>query len=212
MYGFIYLTKNKLNGKKYIGMCKSTHLDNYLGSGTTLKKAIKKYGKENFTRIVLEECKTFQELSDAEEYWIKKYDAVANDNFYNLTSGGYGGNSDYMKEYWSLFTEEERKLCRNWSKRNKTGENNPMWQKKHSVKTKKLIGSKSINRNWNHPDHKGSNNPKAKKVVVEMNGSKSFYNCLRDFSNSCKLNYSSLKSIAKDGRFSKKYNIKITYV
>jgi hypothetical protein len=117
-----------------------------------------------------------------------------------------------MKEYWSLFTEEERKLCRNWSKRNMVGENNPMWQKKHSIKTKKLIGSKSINRNWNHPDHKGSNNPKAKKVVVEMNGSKSFYNCLRDFSNNCELNYSSLKSIAKDGRFSKKYNIKITYV
>ncbi len=212
MYGFIYLTENKINGKKYIGMCKSTHSNNYLGSGTTLKKAIKKYGKENFTRIILEECETFEKLNNAEEYWIKKYNAVNSNEFYNLTSGGYGGNSDYMKEYWSTFTEDERKLCRNWSKRNKFGENNPMWQKKHSEETKKLIGSKSINRNWNHPNHKGSSNPNAKKILVEMNGSKRYYNCLIDFCNNCGLNYSTLKSIAKDGRFSKKYNIKISYV
>ena len=50
MYGFVYLTTNTINNKKYIGMCKNTHRDNYLGSGKVLKQGIDKKGKENFTR------------------------------------------------------------------------------------------------------------------------------------------------------------------
>jgi len=109
MYGFIYLTTNIINNKKYIGMCKNTHREGYLGSGKLLKCAIEKYGKENFTRIILQECQTFEELSQAEEYWIKFYDAVNDDNFYNLTSGGFGGNSDYLNEYWCKMSNDERK-------------------------------------------------------------------------------------------------------
>jgi hypothetical protein len=48
----IYCTTNKINGKKYIGSHNKRKL-NYLGSGTDLKQAIKKYGKENFTRQIL---------------------------------------------------------------------------------------------------------------------------------------------------------------
>ena len=50
MYGFIYITTNNLDGKKYIGQ-KSYSMPNwkrYLGSGIYLKRAIKKYGRENF--------------------------------------------------------------------------------------------------------------------------------------------------------------------
>ena len=106
MYGFIYLTTNKLNDKKYIGMCKNTHRENYIGSGKLLKQAIKKYGKENFERTVLQECQTFEELSASEIYWIKFYNGVEDSNFYNLTSGGFGGNSEYLKEYWSHLNKE----------------------------------------------------------------------------------------------------------
>jgi len=213
MYGFVYLTTNKVNGKKYIGMCKNTHEKKYLGSGKLLKEAIKKYGKENFERIILQVCGTFQELSKAEEYWIKKYNAVKDESFYNLTSGGFGGNSDYLKEYWNTFTEEEKKYCRNWSKKDKNGKNNPMFGKKHSEKTKKLIGSKSVNRNWNKPNHKGEKNPRAKIVLVEMDGVNKQYNCLKNFAEEVKIiPYSTLKNIAKDGRYSKKYNLKISYV
>ena len=42
MYGFVYITTNKINGKKYIGMCKSSHEKNYLGSGKILREAIEK--------------------------------------------------------------------------------------------------------------------------------------------------------------------------
>lgn len=213
MYGFIYLTTNKVNNKKYIGMCKNTHEKYYLGSGKLLKQAIKKYGKENFVRVVLQECETFEELSKAEEYWIKKYDAVKNPDFYNLTSGGFGGNSDYLTEYWNTFTSEERKTCRNWCKKNNSGENNPMYGKKHSEETKKLIGSKSVNRNWNKPNHFGEKNPNSKKVLVEINDAQKEYECLKDFFNEFKqLSYSMLKHLAQKGKFSKKHNLKITYV
>ncbi len=212
MYGFIYLTTNKINGKKYIGMCKNTHREKYIGSGKLLKQAIKKYGKENFDRIILQECGTLAELSECEIYWIKFYNAVEDSNFYNLTSGGFGGNSDYLKEYWSQLNKEERKTCRNWSRRNQSGSNNPMYGRKQTEETKQKIGLRSVNRNWHKPNHEGSNNPRAKKVLVEMCGTKKKYDCLKEFYNETKIApYGTLKYIAKNGTFSKKYNLKITY-
>jgi group I intron endonuclease len=213
MYGFIYLTTNRITGKKYIGMCKNTHCNGYLGSGKLLKRAIRKYGRENFDRTILQECETFEKLSKSESYWIKFYNAVESFGFYNLVDGGFGGNSNSLKKYWSYLNKEERKSARNWSRRNMVKINNPMWGKKHSEETKALIGSKSVNRNWNKPNHFGSNNPNAKKVLVEIKSTKRYYDCLKDFYNESKIApYSTLKSISRDGRLSKKYGIKITYV
>ena len=51
-YGYIYITENLINGKKYIGKAKykneSYKNTNYLGSGKLITAAIKKYGRENF--------------------------------------------------------------------------------------------------------------------------------------------------------------------
>lgn len=110
---FIYITENKINGMKYIGMC--TREDNgYLGSGTLLKNAIRKYGKDNFKRTIVQRCDTFEELCDAEADWIKKHDAVNSDKFYNLVEGGLGGNADKLKQYWRGLTPDQRKTVRNW--------------------------------------------------------------------------------------------------
>ena len=211
MYGFIYLTVNKINNKKYIGMCKNTHRENYLGSGTLLKNAIKKYGKENFERIILQECETFQELSGAEKYWIKKYNAVDSDNFYNLTDGGFGGNSDYLKEYWNNFSEQERKICRGWHRKDMSDKNNPMFGKKHSEETKRKIGLKSVNRNWRKPNHHGEKNPRAKKAIVIYNDIEKRYDCLKKFADESGIPYATIKSIAQKNKYSKRYNLKITY-
>lgn len=96
MYGFIYITTNHINGRKYIGQKKYDKRGNwkeYLGSGIILTRAINKYGKENFSKEIIEECETKNELNEKEKYWISFYDAVDSDEFYNIAQGGDGGNT-----------------------------------------------------------------------------------------------------------------------
>lgn len=93
-YGFIYITTNNINKKSYIGKKKYVKgWEDYLGSGIVLNNAIKKYGKENFSRKIIEECTSRDELNQREIYWIEFYNAVENRNFYNIASGGDGGNT-----------------------------------------------------------------------------------------------------------------------
>jgi group I intron endonuclease len=96
----IYITKNLINGKKYIG--KDSHNDpNYLGSGALLLEDIKTYGKENFKKEILEQC-TKENLGEREEYWIDYFNAVKLKNFYNIrsqTSGWY--NKDLNRDKYN---------------------------------------------------------------------------------------------------------------
>jgi group I intron endonuclease len=79
----IYKTTNLLNGKIYVGQSKHNK-STYLGSGTYIKKAIKKYGRENFNREVLEYCETSEDLNERELYWIKKLKATDRKIGYNV--------------------------------------------------------------------------------------------------------------------------------
>lgn len=86
---FIYLTTNILNGKQYIGSHRGDKEDNYLGSGLALKRAIKKYGKENFKRKILKECKSKNNLI-LEEKYIQEYNTLQ-PNGYNISPKGGNG-------------------------------------------------------------------------------------------------------------------------
>ena len=68
----IYKTTNLVNGKQYIGRDAKNN-PKYLGSGSLLKKAIQKYGKESFKKEILEVCKSENELKEREEYWLEYY-------------------------------------------------------------------------------------------------------------------------------------------
>lgn len=90
-YGFIYMTTNKINNKKYIGqkkIDKEGKWKKYLGSGVALKNAINEYGKENFTREILAYAYSFEELDKLEIEFIRRYNAVNDRMFYNLVEGG----------------------------------------------------------------------------------------------------------------------------
>ena len=91
MLGYIYMTTNLLNNMRYIGRKTSQVFlsTKYLGSGTHLKRAIKKYGKENFKVELIEECETYIELVEREMYWIAFYNASKSSDFYNASEGGY---------------------------------------------------------------------------------------------------------------------------
>ena len=116
----IYKTTNLINGKFYIGK-DSKNNSEYLGSGLNLQKAIKKYGKENFAKTILEHCETDEQLCEREKHWIKEI--KAQEFGYNIADGGHGGNTytDETKErvrelfkgrYVSPETIKKRKLTR----------------------------------------------------------------------------------------------------
>ena len=89
MYGYIYLTTNIVNNRKYIGMHKSPKFDeSYKGSGKLVSQAFKKYGFDKFETKIIDTADDFDTLCEKEIYWISKYNAVESPLFYNICSGG----------------------------------------------------------------------------------------------------------------------------
>jgi hypothetical protein len=132
----IYKTTCLINYKVYIGM--STKDDkNYLGSGSVIKSAIKKHGKHNFKKEILEHCDTFEKLCEREIYWVDYYKNLLKDDCYNVSSGGKGGN-------WKMWMSEDRveEVLSNFKKANdlKKGKHSS-WNKglKYSEEMKKKL-------------------------------------------------------------------------
>ena len=97
IYNYIYLITNNINGKIYIGKHSTDNIDDsYMGSGILIKKAIQKYGIENFTKEYLAFCDTEEKLNWLEKFYIKKY--KAREVGYNLTDGGDGSLGRYQSE------------------------------------------------------------------------------------------------------------------
>ncbi len=88
----IYKIVNLINNKIYVGKHETIDInDDYFGSGTILKHAIKKYGEKNFEKIIIEE--TTLELFDSREiYWIAELKTIT-PNGYNINTGGKGGDN-----------------------------------------------------------------------------------------------------------------------
>ena len=108
---YVYLTTNLINNKQYIGYHYGNEQDSYLGSGVKLLEDIKQYGKENFKKEILEYCSTSEECFEKEKYWIKFYNAVNNENFYNIDQGGTGGWIG-AHEYWKNHKEEQNEILK----------------------------------------------------------------------------------------------------
>lgn len=90
-YGFIYITTNIINGKRYLGQKnfdKYGDYKNYLGSGVAFEKAVKKYGRENFKRDIIIFCYSKEELNKAEYDLSVFFNVVESDDWYNLVLGG----------------------------------------------------------------------------------------------------------------------------
>lgn len=103
----IYKTTNLINGKQYVGKDKNNN-PNYIGSGSDLKLAIKKYGKENFKKEIIEYCNNIKYLIEREEYWLKYYNAMDNPEFYNKTNKAFG-NSGMSEEHKSNISKGLKK-------------------------------------------------------------------------------------------------------
>lgn len=91
MFGYIYKTTNLINNKIYVGQHTAAEFDKYYkGSGVMLTRAFKKYGKENFSCVLLEAVESKADLDTREAYWIDKLNSRDSDIGYNITAGGEG--------------------------------------------------------------------------------------------------------------------------
>lgn len=91
----IYLCENIITGKKYIGRTSNfkrrqrNHFNPEKTRNNYFDNCLKKYDKENFEWIILEEGLTYNESIKKEIYYIKKY-ITKYPNGMNLTEGGEG--------------------------------------------------------------------------------------------------------------------------
>jgi len=92
----IYRTTHTPSGKMYIGKDIYNN-DSYFGSGAEIKKIIKKEGKVNFTKEILETVPSKELLPEREIYWLEKYDVENNPNYLNKTNKAFGNSGMPME-------------------------------------------------------------------------------------------------------------------
>lgn len=93
-YGIIYLITNQINGKIYIGQTIQnikkrfeTHAAPGKNRTTVISKAIKKYGKDNFSIEIIDDALSKEELNKKEIFYINSYSSLRPYG-YNVAIGG----------------------------------------------------------------------------------------------------------------------------
>jgi hypothetical protein len=148
MHYILYKTINLINGKEYTGIHQTDELnDGYLGSGKLLLQAIKKHGRQNFKRVILEQFDTVEQMVQKEiEIVTEEY--CKREDTYNIMPGGKWGSQkrNGLTFKGKTHTEETKKRIsiassgktHNKETRKKLSENNfarrdPERQRKHAV-------------------------------------------------------------------------------
>jgi group I intron endonuclease len=98
VYGYVYIIRNKFNGKVYIGQtiqCVKErwrcHIkDTRQGVRLRLHNAIRKYGPDAFDVAILHHAFSKEELDDLEKRSIWSHDSCNSQEGYNISLGGNG--------------------------------------------------------------------------------------------------------------------------
>ena len=196
-YHYIYRTTNLINRKYYIGMHSTDDLnDEYVGSGTYLKRSINKYGKENFNFEIIEFLLNREFLKNREKEIVNE-ELLKNEQCMNLKIGGEGGLHKMEpeeakiwhgmggKKTWELHRESISLMITEKNKRNWADGvfdchyGNKRWVgKKHKEESKKKIGeSNSLKQKGNLNSQfgtcwitNGCENKKIKKIEIIPDG------------------------------------------
>lgn len=151
----IYLIKNRINQKVYIGKTissfekrmRSHKSDSNTRKHTVISRAIRKYGWNNFDFSVLEDgIQSVDLMNKKEREYIVKFDSTNPSKGYNITMGGDGGlgmngikNGMFGKKRPDLSLRNKSNTGKHLSKeqRQKISESNK--NKKHSESSKKIM-------------------------------------------------------------------------
>jgi len=116
MFGYIYIIKNLLNGRQYIGkkkICKNH--EKYFGSSKWLRNDIKLHGVHNFEKIIIEYCNSADALNIREIYYQKLWNVKSSPDWYNMhiqtenfdTTGlRYKYSEEQRKKIWPIKRRE----------------------------------------------------------------------------------------------------------
>lgn len=159
-YYLIYQITNNINGKIYIGQHQTYNInDSYMGSGVHLQHSIQKYGIENFSKTILFQCSSPEEMNQKEAELVNE-EFVKRDDTYNVIVGGSNGSWQKIHDaglhklgginaikkhgspwssFWNSLSDEEKI---EWKKQHPTAMKSylPSWKgKHHTEKTKQQI-------------------------------------------------------------------------
>lgn len=159
-YHYIYKTTCLITGRYYIGMHSTSNLeDDYIGSGQRLWKSIKKHGRENHVKEILEFLPNRSSLKNREKELVNE-SLLLDPNCMNLMIGGEGGKiSDEQQKRRSAAGGKKAAISgKNKERKKYLWENDESWRnsykkklsesakgnsaflnRKHSSKTKKQI-------------------------------------------------------------------------
>lgn len=191
MFYTIYQITNNVNGKIYIGKHQTKDFnDGYMGSGKHLRRAIAKYGIENFKKEILFQFDNENEMNAKEAELVTEEFCLREDT-YNLCPGGKGGWGYINQSKDPKYTKQRHENAKKIPKESKvlagkrTGSKNlkdahikgkikynNMLGKNHTEETKRKIGnSNSIRQSANNNSQYGtiwiSNGVEAKKIKKE---------------------------------------------
>ena len=105
MYHYFYKIENLINGKYYYGIHSTNNLeDSYMGSGSSLNKDYRIYGKENFVKTIIKFFDSRKEASNYESEVVTQ-SCVLDENSYNMKVGG-----DYGKTVGTILVKDKNSI------------------------------------------------------------------------------------------------------
>lgn len=188
----IYKVENKLNGKVYIGQT-SHRLNKRItghynatkrGSLYRFHQALKKYDKEVFNWIILEENISRCDAIKKEIYYISFYDSTNINKGYNLSIGGNLLNNEArnkirQQRIGHVVDDKTRNKISNTLKDYYKDKNGTLFGVKMSDETKKKLSNTQKERleiKENHPMYNKKHTEEAKLKMSESSNNKGVYN------------------------------------
>ena len=206
-YGFIYITTNTTNGKRYVGQSKKDPKIAYFGSGKAIRRALLKYGESMFIREIIMFAFSRKDLDFLEEYFIAEFNAVKDRSWYNISpapnvTAGFKGKK-HTQEWKDARAEFGRtrsatdKMRENMAKLGKLPRNEN--QLAASVKSATKMGLANTGRKHSkeiRAKQSASHKGKSRGVVYTIQTPTGIImvDCLKDWCRDHNINYSSLRN------------------
>jgi hypothetical protein len=164
---YLYKTTCLTTSRYYIGLHSTCNLeDGYMGSGNRLRRSIRKYGKENHVKEILEFFETRELLIEAEKKAITQ-EMLCDVNCMNLVSGGTGGDfiskEQHIRNGSKTGNIHKEKLINDVEYRN-------VFSKISSERIKKTISEGKLNHNRKTFLGKNHSEETKQKIAVVMKG------------------------------------------